>query len=316
MVTPKRLSIALTFLLLVLLLSACGTAYPETAADSDFAVAFPRVVIQIDEDGTPSVAGLTTETLKNLTLGNVDLTWLRMEPLLVKRFTDMDLQHIEAMYKDDGIFVFANGEAIPFINWSAESLGNTTALATELGGLDPTFASALTTILPLVQAIGMDVVVQFPVEEGADAVAMRALSDIPKAPAETPAPGGVQLTVEVAYDENGTPSVPGAGFILQSLMGVDLSQLALPPALIARLGDAGVCALTVSTQGDGLYLFVNDKALPRITWSQDQLTTGADILGELYFPNPDDPIRQVISTVLPVLNQADIALVLMFPNCE
>lgn len=316
MVTPKRLSIVLSFLLLALLLSACGTTPTDFAAeDADFVVGFPRVVVQIDENGNPSVAGLTTELLKNLTLGNVDLTWLRMEPLLVKRFTDMGLQHIEALYKDDGIFIYANGEALPFVNWSTDSLQTTTNLIAELGGLDPTFASALTTILPFVQAIGMDVVVQFPAGD-AEMVPMRPLNDIPVAPVDTPAPGGVQLTIEIQYDENGVPSAPGMGFILQNLMGIDINQLALPADLIARLSASGVCSLTVSTSGDGLYLFVNDQALPKITWSQEQLMTGTDILGELYFPNPNDPIRQVLTTVVPAVSQADIALVLKFPGCE
>ena len=313
MVSSKRLIIVLSFMLLALLLSACVSS-GEVAPEAEFGVSLPRIVVEIDDNGVPTVAGLSAETLKNLTLGNVDLTWLRMEPLLIQRFMDMGLQHIEALYKDDGLYLFVNGEQLPSFVWDAESLANTTDLATEIGGLDPTFAAALKTILPFVQAVGANVAIQFPTAAGAEVVAMRDMSELPEP--ETSAAedeGGFQLSVEVNYDENGMPSVPGAGFIVQNLLGVDISQLALPQETIAQLCGSGISSISISTKGDGLYIFVNDQSLPRISWSPEQLQTGAAVVSELYFPNPNDPIRQVLNTILPALGEVDIEFVLNFP---
>ncbi|HEY51874.1 MAG TPA: hypothetical protein G4N94_00250 [Caldilineae bacterium] len=315
MATSKRLYILLPLLILALLLSACESSSPDaTSASEDFAVSLPRIVIDVDSNGNPSVGGFGAETLKNLTMGNVDYTWMRMDPALVRRFSDMDLQHIEAVYRDDGIYLFVNGEALPFIKWDEQSLDNTAQVITTFGGMNPQFTEALKTIIPFAQRVGIDIAVRFPVVQGRSITPMRDMSSaLQKAEEVQREPGALQLRIEVFYNEDGKPFVPGASFILENLLGVDTSQLALPPETIARMTQMNTQHIAIRTQEDGIQFYVNGEPLPELAWSEDQLNVVADLIGQLYLGGQTEGVQQVLEAVLPALSQMDFELVLRFP---
>ena len=318
MATSKRLYFLLPLLILALLLTACESSSPDaTSASEDFAVSLPRIVIDVDSDGNPSVGGFGTETLKTLTMGGVDYTWMRMEPTLVRRFSDMDLQHIEAVYRDDGIYLFVNGEPLPFVKWDEESLDNTAGVITTFGGMNPQFTDALKTIIPFAQRVGIDMAVRFPVVQGRTITPMRDMGqELVAAEATAREPGALQLRVEVFYNEDGKPFVPGASFILENLLGVDTSQLALPPATITRLTQMGIQHIAIRTQEDGIQFFVNGEPLPELAWSEDQLGVVADLIGQLYLGGQTEGMQQVLEAILPALSQMDFELVLRFPIAE
>ena len=319
MATSKRLYFILPLLVLVLLLGACESASPDAESPSeDFSITLPRIVLDVDSDGNPSVGGFNTETLKNLTMGAADYTWMRMEPTLVRRLSDMDLQHVEAVYRDDGIYLFVNGEPLPFVKWDEESLDNTAAVVTTFGGLDPQFTEVLKMIIPFAQQVGVDLAVRFPVVQGREITPMRDMSmELKPADAmDERSPSALQLRIEVFYDETGKPFVPGASFILENLLGIDTSQLALPPETIARMEQTGVQHIAIRTQEDGIKFFVNGEPLPTLAWSEDQLGVVADLIGQLYLGGQTEGMQQVLEAILPALSQMDFELVLRFPVPE
>ena len=315
MATSKRLYFLLPLLILALLLTACESSSPDAAsASEDFAVSLPRIVIDIDSDGNPSVGGFGTETLKNLTMGAADYTWMRMEPALVRRFSDMDLQHIEAVYRDDGIYLFVNGEALPFIKWDEQSLDNTAQVITTFGGMNPQFTEALKTIIPFAQRVGVDLAVRFPVVQGRSLTPMRDMSqELQAAEMAEREPSALQLRIEVFYNEDGKPFVPGASFILENLLGVDTSQLALPPETVSRMTQMNIQHIAIRTQEDGIQFYVNGEPLPELAWSEDQLGVVADLIGQLYLGGQTEGMQQVMEAILPALSQMDFELVLRFP---
>ncbi|MCO6450941.1 MAG: hypothetical protein J5I90_09170 [Caldilineales bacterium] len=319
MASNRRFLLASVVLVLALLLAACGATDPGASApDTSSFVAFPRVVIEVDEQGNASFAGMTTQTLKNLTLGMLDLTPYRMDPAWIQYFMATDLQNIELAYRDDGIYTFVNGKALPFLVWSEDALDNTVGFLTDIGGMDPQFANALSTILPLVQSIGLDVAVQFPVMGGREAAPLRDLS-VPlmiadKAGGEAGSGAQIALQIDVVYDEEGVPQVPGAAFILQNLLGVDLNQLRLPPATIAALQASGIERVTVQTGESGLYIQVNDMALPAIAWSEGQLQTTIELISTFFLGDQAGSMMPMLETVLPVLADLNATLVLHFPS--
>jgi len=318
MATSKRLYFLLPLLILALLLTACESSSPDAAsASEDFAVSLPRIVIDVDSDGNPTVGGFGTETLKALTMGAADYTWMRMEPTLVRRLSDMDLQHIEAVYRDDGIYLFVNGEPLPFVKWDEESLDNTAGVITTFGGLNPQFTEALKTVIPFAQRVGIDMAVRFPVVQGRTITAMRDMTqELASVEAVERAPSALQLRIEVFYNEDGKPFVPGASFILENLLGVDTSQLALPPETIARMTQMGIQHIAIRTQEDGIQFFVNGEPLPELAWSEDQLGVVADLIGQLYLGGQTEGMQQVLEAILPALSQMDFELVLRFPIAE
>ncbi len=253
--------------------------------------------------------------MKALTLGGVDYTWMRMEPTLVRRLSDMDLQHVEAVYRDDGIYLFVNGEPLPFVRWDQESLDNTATVITTFGGLDPQFTEVLKMIIPFAQQVGVDMAVRFPVVQGRDLVAMRDMTQelVPVEAMADKAPSALQLRIEVFYNEEGKPFVPGASFILENLLGVDTSQLALPPETIDRMMQTGIQHIAIRTQEDGIQFYVNGEPLPQLAWSEDQLGVVADLIGQLYLGGQTEGMQQVLEAILPALSQMDFELVLRFP---
>ncbi len=319
MATSKRLYFLLPLLILALLLTACESSSPDAeSASEDFAISLPRIVIDVDSDGNPTVGGFGAETLKAITMGGADYTWLRMEPTLVRQLSNMDLQHIEAVYRDDGIYLFVNGEPLPFVQWDEQSLDNTAQIATTFAGLDPQFTDALKMIIPFAQQVGVDMAVRFPVVQGRDITAMRDMSQKLQAveATEDVSPSALQLRIEVFYNEDGKPFVPGASFILENLLGVDTSQLALPPATIDRMMQSGVQHIAIRTQEDGIQFYVNGEPLPKLSWSEDQLSVVADLIGQLYLGGQTEGMQQVLEAILPALSQMDFELVLRFPVPE
>jgi len=319
MATSKRLYFLLPLLILALLLTACESSSPDAeSASEDFAISLPRVVLDVDSDGNPSVGGFGTETLKTLTMGGVDYTWMRMEPTLVRRLSDMDLQHVEAVYRDDGIYLFVNGEPLPFVKWDQAALDNTATVVSTFGGLDPQFTEVLKMIIPFAQQVGVDMAVRFPVVQGREIMPMRDMTQelLPVEAMKEKTPSALQLRIEVFYDENGKPFVPGASFILENLLGVDTSQLALPPETIARMMQTGVQHIAVRTQEDGIQFFVNGEPLPQLAWGEDQLGLVADLIGQLYLGGQTEGMQQVLEAILPALSQMDFELVLRVPVAE
>lgn len=317
MVTSKRLLIILPLLLLALfVVSACESAPSDLSggAETEFAVSLPRVVVAIDENGVPSVAGLSAETLKNLTFGALDLSYLRMDPNLIQNLMALGLQNMELVYRDDGLYVFLNGQALPFISWDEESLDNTADLVGAVGGLDPSFTEALKTILPFAQRLGVDLAVTFPPAPGAEVVPLRDTTEEISAttmPASEE-PSAVQLSVEVGYDENGEPSVPGGPIL--SLLGISTDMLRLPPATVAAMQNSGIEDLTISAQEDGIQLFVNGEPLPKLAWTEEGLDNIVQLVAYLYLGDQAGGMTQLLATVLPVLSQVDVELVLNFPE--
>jgi len=315
MVTSRRLLIILPLLLLALLVSACDSTPTDLSGEeTEFVVSLPRVVVAIDDDGVPSVAGLSADTLKNLTFGAVDLSWLRMDPNLVNNLKAMGLQNMEVVYRDDGLYIFINGQQLPFISWDEESLDNTADLVTAVGGLDPSFAQALKTILPFAQRLGANLAVSFPAAAGAEVMPLRDLSQeiqsvsVPASDEVSP----VQLRVEVGYDENGEPMVPGGPIL--ALLGISTDMLRLPPATVAGMTNSGIGELTISAQEDGIQLLVNGQPLPKLAWTEQGLDNIVQIVAQLYLGDQAGGMTQLLTTLLPVLSQVDIELVLDFPE--
>jgi len=73
----KRLSrwpLLLSFLLAVMVVAGCASTPTEIASPSpDFLISLPRVTIDIDANGVPSVLGFDTNQLYKFTGGQVDL---------------------------------------------------------------------------------------------------------------------------------------------------------------------------------------------------------------------------------------------------
>lgn len=305
------------FILLVVLaifvLSACGTSPTEISAPSpDFLISLPRVAIDIDANGVPSILGFNTDQLYTYTLGQVDLRWMRMDPALVEWFTNTDLQHIELLQKEDGLYIFTNGQALPHVAWDQQSLQSIGDL---IGDYYPQMQEFLIKFLPFLQRMGWDVVLKFPVAAGATEIPLRDLNQpLAVAAIAQSQPSGIQLKITVTYDEDGVPAVPGAEAMLNKLLGISLNQLALTPQAIQALQTSGIQHIVLRSHNNRLYIFVNGKVLPNLAWDEQGLRNGADLFKQLYYLQDGSTfIDQILDTAIPVLKGVEGNLIFQFP---
>lgn len=310
-----------TYLLPVfaIVLAACGAAQPAQVADkdSDFFVALPRVVVDVDEAGQPSIAGITPETLNSLSGGQLDLSQFSVPKDWLDYFKSTGTQHVELAFNGDGAFIYANGKQLPHVGLNDEAINNLGEVAGQLGPafVDPAYAGYIPFVqkfLPLARRLGLNLVVRFP-QSGGESIALRD----PAAPmqgTDDPGSGAVQVRIVVTYDENGVPSIAGiSAKDLEALTGYDLYGLKLDPAFVKMLTDRGVQHVSMRSEGTGLALAVNDKALPTFMCNADCLKNAADVVG-LFNTYPGmEQINQLVKQFGPELHNVNAELALRFP---
>lgn len=321
-----RWMILSTLLIASLLLSGCGVAAspsPSTnqaaekvvkyAEESNrFALKLPPIYVQYDNDGVLGVAGITTNQLYQWT--GIDLRGLNVQPWVVQRFVQANIQHIEIAEGEGGIGAYVNGEPLPYIAWDDESLKNVGELLPSFG---VPYGQVVGKLLPLLRYTRLALVIQFPVAPGAQLQPFRA----PNAPAVVQAKSRVMgepvavVRFDIAYDENGRPSLFGLDAATLRTLGIDLSPLALNPNLVRSLVSANIQHIHFVNRPDGIHIFVNNKPLPYIAWDEEHVNTALELYGTLSGLR-SSPIMTLLTQVLPMVRKSDVDLLLRFPVPE
>lgn len=318
-----RFAKRVTYLLpvLAIALSACAGATPSQVADknSDFFVALPRVVIDINDAGQPSVAGITPDTIKSLSLGNLDLTQYAVPKDWVDYFKSTGTQHVELAFNGDGMFIYANGKQLPHVAFNEESVANLSDMTGTMAKdfIDPAYQGYIPLIqrfLPLARRLGLNMVVRFP-HSGAE-VALRDPAVAMGAADEKPGSGAVAVRVVVNYDAQGVPSVAGisADDLGQLLGGYDIYAIKLDPAFIQMLQSKGIQHISMRSEKDGLALAVNDKPLPSLMCDADCLKNTSGLVSTLNTYDGMGQINELVSKFGPELHNVNAEIALRFPK--
>lgn len=322
MFVSKRIYLLTSLLLLALLLVACGDKPTDVAEQEDgFMLALPRINIDIDEEGMPSVAGISPETLEKISMGMVDLQQFRMPKNYVDWFTSANVQHMELVHTNDGLYVFVNGNPMPHLAWSGDSLSTAADLAADLDQLNPYMAKVLKLLIPFIQRTGIDVGMTFPMQPGADPIPMRD-PDAPlkMAPASEAENNLAIVRVHVSYDDEGVPSVLAiSSKDIEEALGYSMRQVQLEPAFVDKMEEAGIQHITMRTTPQGLLLWKNDNALPYLAWSDENLRNSATLVDDMValYDLPEwDAVREAVNLMLPMLDNINGEIVLLFPVPE
>ena len=310
----KRL-IFLAFILLLFgsVLTACGgEPVPVQDENADFVLALPRLVVDIDENGMPTVAGLSPELLSLL---GVDVQQFAMQPEVVNWFTQANVQHIELVQKDDGIYVFVNGVLMPHLGWDTEDLQNMTVALAKLGVVKPEFQSILRFLVPFIQHTGMDVVLRFPKQPTAEEIPLRDVEEpIKTVEASSESPMAI-VKARVVFDENGAPSI--LGLSTQDLADAGLAGLrniGLSQETLQKMKEAGINKVTIQSTPAGLIFWINDEQLPYVVWNDEYLNNAADLYSQLYFMPQYELQRELVKTILPAIARVEGEVTFEFPQ--
>jgi hypothetical protein len=296
-------------LVFVLLLAGCGK--PVEPPDSSttpsgevFQIALPRIVIDVDSEGNPSVMGLSPAVLK---AAGVDLSGIQVPVSTVEQMTKANVQHIEIASVGDRLLFLANGKPMPHLGWNANSLEQGLNLAEALGVQN---AGLYKRLLPLVTRLGLNIALRFPTQPEAAEIPLSEPGAIKKSTiTPTTEPPSLITKFEVKFDGDGVPYIMGVS-------GNDLAALGvgaiggLSPDMIAKLQAGNIQSMELRVKPDGVHVYVNGEPLPLVIWDSALLKNVVDLYGQL---SPDAPLLPVIQLIMPYLDRADVGVLLHFP---
>lgn len=288
---PARLIAALSAA--TLLLSGCG---------SDFRLALPRIVVEIDSEGYPSVIGISGRAFGAQVLA----------PSLVQQISQSNLQHVELAWRPEGVFIWANAKPLTALTLNEQSFRVVSELVKRFGVANPSEDPIAGLGLWLARVLQLNVVLKFPLQPNAAEIPLRD----ERAPLPTggsaAAPASI-VGLKLSFDENGVPAFLGVSFTeLQQLAGVDLSATFLPRETVQQLVAAGVQHITIRTTPEGIKLWVNADQVTTLIWSEEMLSNTAETVGNLRLLDP--AVATVVKQFVPLVNQLDANIVLRFPT--
>lgn len=271
-----------------LILSACsgGSGSGSTMFN------LPSVPVSVDANGNGTALGFS-------------IGYLGLQPALIGQLQQADVQVLEIRVGYNGIFIYANGQPLPYIHWTDESVAQLQNVLSNTAG-----AEQAATYLPWLRRIGVGVRISLPLAAGAAELDVPSWKGEELATTETPAAttiGPIQFA-GLAYDSNGNPSIEGVPLAeIEQALGASLG-LNMPPMVMQILQAVGAQQLTVSTQPNGIDLSIDGNALPGIAYDTARLNNVLPIASPLAGPAMAD----TLATVVPQLPGADIDLIVSF----
>jgi hypothetical protein len=300
-----------------LLLAACGPAVipanaPTLESGETFVVGLPPLVVTFDDAGKPGVEGVPIEAIASSLGMPVQLPAL--DPYYVNWMKNANIQHVELRQTGQGLALLVNGMMMPHLVWKNGELQAAGEMARLVGGPQgAAVADMLQKLAPILQRLGLSVVVKFPVAEGAEAIPMAGDDVVMAEPATPDGPPIAVAQFEVKYDDQGVPSIMGISAQDLAALGIN-APLALAPAAIQQAQANNIQNLEVRSKGDGLYAYVNGVQLPALAWDEQMLSDAVDVYGRMN--NIPPTYLDVIKQFLPMLSRTDVAVMVHLPIAE
>ncbi len=298
-----------------LILAGCGpaimpSAAPKTADGEQFVVALPRIVLAFDANGKPGVEGLPVEQIANSLGYPLDLSAYRIDPNYINWMTSSNIQHIEIRQTGSGLALVANGLLMPSVKWQDGSLEATAGLVRMLGPQNEQLANLLQKLAPIVQRLGLSIVLKFPLQAGAAEIPLASENIVMATPVPTSGEPSAIMQFEVKYDDQGVPSIMGIS--ARDLAAANINApLALAPYAIQQAQASNIQYLQLRSKGDGLYIYLNGTSLPAVTWDKTSLSNTLDVVQKLYAVYPID--WNLIRQFVPLLSNTDISILINLP---
>jgi hypothetical protein len=286
-------------------------AAPQTENGETFVIALPRIVLTFDEQGNPGVEGVALEEIARSLGFALDLSQYRIDPFYPAWMEAANIQHVELRQTGDGIALLVNGALMPSLSFADGSLQRVADVAPLLGQSGPAIGQLIAKFAPLVQRLGLSIVLKFPMQDGASEIAYGP-ADIRVAqlqPAEVE-PSAV-AKFELRYDEQGVPSILGISARDLQALGIN-ANVALAPQVLAQLQANNVQHVQLSSRSNGMYMWVNGNPLPAIAWDSTSLQNALGVYEQMN-PGVPKPYLDLIRTFVPMLGQTDVSIMVHFP---
>ena len=325
----KRVTLwAALLIIAALVLTGCAPragagASAAMASDDELTIDLPAIVIDFDSDGSASVGGMPISDL-GATAG-IDLSTVALPAEWVQYFTTSNIQHMQVNNGADGLTLMVNGQPVPSLVWDEGSLVATADTVSALGVAVPT----LNKVLPLVQQLGLGVILRFPVAADEDLIPMVVEGDGSMAESAKMAQeeflaavgSPPRINLPVVYEEDGSWSVGDlTDTEWTALTGAPFYALRLDPALLNGLAASGVNSMSFETEQEGIHISINGNPLPYLSWGSGEVQHVLALsqqMGLLQAAMPGMDMEAVLGTVeslLPVIQTSDANITIYLPG--
>lgn len=286
-------------------------------------VNLPAVVVELAADGTPTIGGLPLSNYVSL-LGP-DLAGIRVQPAAVAALTEANIQHIQVANTPNGLLIRVNGELVPSLGWSEQSLQGMIDTLAEMGAQVELLNER---VLPLLESTRMRVVIYLPRDpekaviplsiDTEDSAARRAEAAL----ANYRATVGVSphLRAELYYRPDGDFELAGVTGEQFTRMGLRLQALlTLAPGTVRRVSELGIHTIALTTEPEGVFLAINGRTLPHLIWGEGAmqhllaLTEQTEILEQIGLMQGREQIWSALADLLPMVQSTRLELVIHFP---
>jgi hypothetical protein len=304
----QRLSVVLVVLAVVL--AGCGgqgvqpPTGPTTSTGELFQIALPRLVVDVDAQGNPTVLGISPALLSTF---GVDVSGFKLPQTLVEQFVKAGVQHLEIASVGDRLMFFADAKPLPHLGWTPDSL---TRMLNLMQTLKVQNAETIQRMLPIVTRLGLDVVLRFPRGAGAAEIPFVDTGTVRSfQPTVTTDPPSAVVKFEVRFNEQGQAGM--MGLTAKDLPDMGLGTLIqMSPETLSSFQNGNIQHMEIRTKPDGAYVYVNNDPLPRLIWDTQLLANTVDLYQKL---SPDAPLLPLIQQIAPYLDRADLGILLRFP---
>jgi hypothetical protein len=293
-----------------------------SADQSQIAIDLPALVLDVQPNGSLEIGG---QPLTELGGGmGAGLAAAALPADMVASATAFNIQHIQIDNTAEGLLILINGQAIPSLAWDGEKLIATGEVLEQFGG----GVGVLDRVLPLLANLGVGVILRFPLAEGEEAlpmvapeseVAAAAMAAQQEFLASVGTPPVFHVTVN--YADDGTFTIAGMDQTdWEALVPGATTMLAQTPQTISQITSMGISEIELATNADGVFISINDKTLPYLTWADGRvqhLLTLAEESGLLAMAVGSDPnmtaIIDTVESLLPAVQATDFSLRVTFP---
>lgn len=207
-----------------------------------------------------------------------------LEPEMVAKFTNGNIQHIHLDYHDAGIVVLVNG--IPLLDFHYENDDELRAILTALtifmGNQGLKFSNLAKTLLPILKLLGSEVSFEFPKPAGEpriprateDDYVVLDLSDIAHGDARAEVTGIETFNLQATA----TGQLTSSDFIFNVLRAAipPNVEIKLPITTIADIREKGITEITVKNRRYGLAIELNGQPSPSLIFDLDNLLVFAE----------------------------------------
>jgi hypothetical protein len=160
----------------------------------------------------------------------------------VQQLQTAGVQRLDVSLQEQGLYLAANGQPLPNITWTGDSLATVAGIAGPMVGTD---AEGIMSLVNVATNVGPNVVLTVPPAEGAAAIEAPAEPNFALQPVEAN-PTAATLKVNAGVDANGNLTMLG-GLTAEEFSQLGISLPAIPANLVSTLQTTGAQEIQLDT---------------------------------------------------------------------